>query len=75
MAGHEGFKSDLHEFTTRVLEELLGFFSEVAEIKNLDVESQRILTRFHDALTTIYEYEANFNITKLISRLKSKLSL
>lgn len=75
MAGHEGFKSDLHEFTTRVLEELLGFFSEVAEIKNLDVESQRILTRFHDALNTIYEHEANFNITKLISRLKSKLSL
>jgi hypothetical protein len=75
MAGHEGFKSDLHELTTRVLEELLGFFSEVAEIKNLDVESQRILTRFHDGLTTIYEHETNLNITKLLSRLKSKLGL
>jgi len=75
MAGHEGFKSDLYELTTRVLEELLGFFSEVAEIKNLDVESQRILTRFHDGLTTIYEHEDDFNITKLISRLKSKLGL
>ena len=75
MAGHEGFKSDLHELTTRVLEDLLGFFSEVAEIKNLDVESQLILTRFHNALTTIYEYEASYNISKLISRLKSKLGL
>lgn len=75
MAGHEGFKSDLQELTTRVLEELLGFFSEVAEIKSLDVESQLILTRFYHALTTVYEYEANYNISKLISRLKSKLGL
>lgn len=74
MAGHEGFKSDLNDLTARVLEELLGFFSEVAD-KTLDGESQFILSRFYYALITVYDHESDINVTKICSRLQSTLRI